>query len=76
MERGHTNKTMSGDVWHATVHFYDSNGVELGHTGTHNSPTMGAGDGINPPRVSWSFTDQIDKSYLALIAKALENATC
>jgi Family of unknown function (DUF6294) len=72
----YTNHTSSGDIWHATFNFYDSNGVPLFHTSEHDSPRMSDGNGGTIPRSSWNFTETYDKSFFGRIAKVVQTAQC
>lgn len=72
----YTNKTSSGDIWHATFHFYDSNGVFLFDTGNHDSPRMSDGNGGTIPRYKWTFHETYDKSFFGRIAKVTQTSQC
>lgn len=41
----YTNHTSFCDIWHATFHFFYSDGVPLFNSATHDSPHMGDGNG-------------------------------
>ncbi|WP_144312404.1 DUF6294 family protein [Terriglobus saanensis] len=72
----YTNHTSSGDIWHATFHFFDSDGVPLFNSATHDSPRMGDGNGGTVPRYKWNFQENFDKSLFKRIAKVTQTSQC
>ena len=67
-----TSHTVFGDVWHARFNFLDADGVAIGNTMSHDSPTMG----VPGNRQHWTFTDHVDSSILHKIAQVREVPSC